>query len=97
MAQHVKDLALSQLWHRLQLWDIFDPRPGMWSGLAILPCPSQSLVRKLRPLGLLKCQDPPPASVMGLEHMSSGGGWGYEQIGVVLQKREGRETSNSSD
>lgn len=36
MAKHVKDLALSQLWHRLQLWERFDPRPGMWSGLAIL-------------------------------------------------------------
>lgn len=34
--QQVKDLALSQLWHRLQVWVRFDPRPGMWSGLAIL-------------------------------------------------------------
>ena len=28
MAQWVKDLALPQLWRRLQLWRKFDPRPG---------------------------------------------------------------------
>ena len=27
VAQRVKDLALLQLWHRLQLWLRFDPRP----------------------------------------------------------------------
>lgn len=36
MAHRVKDLALSQLWHRLQVWERFDPRPGMSSRLAIL-------------------------------------------------------------
>ena len=28
VAQHVKDLALLQLWHKLQLWYRFDPWPG---------------------------------------------------------------------
>ena len=60
-------------------------------------CPKQSLARKLRPLGLASVWGPTPCLWDGAWNTCPhGGGWGHEQIVVVLRKKGGNEAAHSS-